>query len=166
VSRRNVLVSAMALAVLGPAAAACGPKPPPPEVEDLAAALQRARADSRLAAEAAAGARGPVAAALTTVAGERAAHADALVDELVRLRGDQAPTAEPSETESSATPDGSPQRRPPTVADVVAALRESADSASDLAARMSGYRAGLLGSIAAACTAAYRVALATPGRTS
>jgi hypothetical protein len=46
---------------------------------------------------------------------------------------------------------------------VIAALRESADAATQLAANQSGYRAGLLGSIAAACTAAYKVALVPPG---
>jgi hypothetical protein len=45
------------------------------------------------------------------------------------------------------------------VRDVINALRESADSATALAAELSGYRAGLLGSIAASCTASYQVAL-------
>ena len=36
-------------------------------------------------------------------------------------------------------------------------------SASHSAAALSGYRAGLLASIAAACMAAYTVALASPG---
>src|SRR6185369_9960426 len=53
-----------------------------------------------------------------------------------------------------------PPPPPPTVGDVAAALRQSADSATQLAIQQSGYRAGLLGSIAAACTTAYRVALA------
>ena len=52
---------------------------------------------------------------------------------------------------------------PPTAKDVIGALRQSADSATELAAKFSGYRAGLLGSIAAACTAAYTVALVPPG---
>jgi hypothetical protein len=38
-------------------------------------------------------------------------------------------------------------------------LRASADSARQLAGTSSGYRAGLLGSIAASCTASYSVAL-------
>jgi hypothetical protein len=45
------------------------------------------------------------------------------------------------------------------VADVVAALRSSADSATKLAPTLSGYRAGLMGSIAASCVTAYTVAL-------
>lgn len=42
---------------------------------------------------------------------------------------------------------------------MVAALRRSADSAAALVPGLSGYRAGLMGSIAAACTAAYTVGL-------
>jgi hypothetical protein len=53
--------------------------------------------------------------------------------------------------------------KPPTTADVIAALRQSAESAAELAVKFSGYRAGLVGSIAAACTAAYTVALVTQG---
>jgi hypothetical protein len=47
------------------------------------------------------------------------------------------------------------------VADVVTSLRAAADSAAKLASTSSGYRAGLLGSIAASCTASYSVALAS-----
>jgi hypothetical protein len=39
-------------------------------------------------------------------------------------------------------------------------LKASADSARELAVTSSDYRAGLLGSIAASCTASYSVALA------
>ena len=48
---------------------------------------------------------------------------------------------------------------------VVNSLRASAESASRLVATSSGYRAGLLGSIAASCTASYTVALVPPGPT-
>ena len=50
-----------------------------------------------------------------------------------------------------------PRRRWPTWS---RSLRASADSAAQLAGTSSGYRAGLLGSIAASCTASYTVALA------
>jgi hypothetical protein len=53
-----------------------------------------------------------------------------------------------------------PPPKPPTAADVTAALTQSADGATLLATQQTGYRAGLLGSIAAACTAAATVALA------
>lgn len=155
ISRRRLLAGAAVLAVLGVPAAACGSAPPPPEVDELAAQLDRARADSRLATAAAKTARPPLKQALTAVATERDAHARALTDELVRLVGTEAPTTTPST--STAEP-----ARPPTVRDVIGALRQSAESATGLAAQLSGYRAGLLGSIAAACTAAWQVALAPP----
>jgi hypothetical protein len=158
VSRRRVLVGAAALALLGASAAACGsPPPPPPEVDELAAQLERARTDSQLATDAAAAARGGTVQALMTVAAERSAHARALSDELVRMRGQDAPTATPTSTTAEPV-------EAPTPQEVIGALRESAQSAADLAAKLSGYRAGLLGSVAAACTAAYTVALVPPGR--
>lgn len=154
ISRRRLLAGTAVLGVLGVSAAACG-SAPPPEVDELAAQLDRARADSRLATDVAETARPPLKQALTAVAAVRDAHARALSDELVRLVGTGAPTTTPSA--STAEP-----ARPPTVRDVIGALRQSAESATGLAAQMSGYRAGLLGSIAAACTAAWQVALAPP----
>jgi hypothetical protein len=158
ISRRRVLVGAAAMALLGASVAACGSSSPPPDVDELAAQLERARSDSQLATDAAAAARGATVEALNVVASERSAHAQALSDELVRMRGADAPTATTSEpTSTTAAPSA-----PPTVKDVVTALRQSADSATGMAAKMSGYRAGLLASIAAACTAAYTVALVPP----
>ncbi|BBY16578.1 hypothetical protein [Mycolicibacterium litorale] len=154
-SRRRLLAGAAALAALGVSAAACGSPPPPPEADELTAQIDRARTDSRLATDASATARPPLAQTLTAVAAERTAHAQALSDELTRLVGTEAPTTTPST--STAAP-----VKPPTARDVAAALRQSAESATELAATMSGYRAGLLGSIAAACTAAADVALAPP----
>jgi hypothetical protein len=152
-----MLFGAAALALLGTASAACGSSQPPPEVDELAAQLERARTDSQLASDAAAATPPPpTAQALTTVASERSAHAQALSDELVRMVGKNAPT-------SAATTTTAPPAKAPTPQDVIAALRESADAATELAAKQSGYRAGLLGSIAAACTAAYKVALVQPG---
>ena len=156
VSRRRVLVGAATLALFGASVAACGSSSPPPEVDELAAQLERARSDSQLATDAAAAARGATVETLNAVASERSAHAQALSDELVRMRGADAPTATPTSTTAEPA-------EPPTAKDVIAALRQSADSATGLAAKMSGYRAGLLGSIAAACTAAYTVALVPPG---
>jgi hypothetical protein len=155
VSRRRVLVGAVALALLGVAAPACGSSTPPPEVDELAAQLTRARADNQLATDAAAKAPDAIAAALTAVASQRSAHAQALSDELVRMRGNDAPTSTPTSTTAEPA-------TPPTAKDVIASLRESAQSATELAAKLTGYRAGLLASIAAACTAAYTVALVLP----
>ena len=150
-----MLVGAAALALLSAPVAACASSPPPPEVDELAVQLDRARSDSQLATDAAAAARGDTAPALAAVASERSAHAQALSDELVRMRGADAPTT--TATSITAEP-----AKAPTEQDVIAALRDSAASATELAANMSGYRAGLLGSIAASCTAAYTVALVPP----
>lgn len=155
VSRRRVLFGAAALALLGAAASACG-STPPPEVDDLAAQRDRALADSQLAKDAAAAARPEQTKGLTAVADERSAHARALSEELTRMVGDDAPTTT-SPTSTTAQP-----AKAPTSDDVIAALRQSAESAARLAAQLSGYRAGLLGSIAASCTAAYTVVLAAP----
>jgi hypothetical protein len=169
VSRRRVLVGATALALLGgTVATACGSTPPVKDVDALIGALERARDDSQLAGNAAAAAAPTIAAALSVVADQRAAHARALTDEITRISG-EAPTTSASTTASStsATPTTSvPPPKPPTPADVVAALKQSADGAGLLATQQSGYRAGLLGSIAAACTAAASVALATSGAAS
>lgn len=154
-SRRRLLAGAAALTLLAVSAAACGSPPPPPEADELSAQIDRARADSQLATDAARTARGPLAQTLTAVAAERSAHAQALSDELTRVLGAEPPTSTPAT--STAAPVA-----PPTVRDVIGALRQSAESATGLAADFSGYRAGLMASIAAACTAAYQVALAPP----
>jgi hypothetical protein len=160
VSRRRVLVGAAALAALGVTAAACGTPPPPPDLDDLTTALDRARSDSMLAADVAATARGQLADVLTDVAAQRSAHAEALADEIVRLTGHAAPSST-SVTPSPTTTTSAAPAPAPTADDVVGALRTSADSAGQAAAALSGYRAGLLASIAASCTAAYTVALAS-----
>jgi hypothetical protein len=157
VSRRCVL-GGVALAVLGMAVPACSPPPPaPPAVDELEAQLALARRDSELAAAAAVGASQPVNAALTEVAAERTKHAQALTTDNARLAvhptATSAAATSPTSTRAAAAP-------PPPLADVVRSLRASADSARQLAGTSSGYRAGLLGSIAASCTASYSVALA------
>ncbi len=97
------------------------------------------------------------------VASQRGAHARALSAEISRVAGKLA-TSSSSETPSpsQAAPPGPPPP-PPPVSDVIDALRASADSASRLVGTESGYRAGLLASIAASCTASYTVALVPGG---
>ncbi|MDT5013032.1 MAG: hypothetical protein QOH57_4649 [Mycobacterium sp.] len=158
-SRRHVLVATATLAVLGTTASACGTKQPP-KVDELVAQLELARRDSQLAGSAAMDAGPFYAPLLNVVADERKMHASALSDEITRARG----TAVASTT-SSAAP--SAEVLPaPSRTDVIAAVRESADSATKLAAELSGYRAGLLGSIAAACTASatFSLVLKEPAR--
>jgi hypothetical protein len=159
VNRRRVLTGGVALAALAIATPGCSSPPAPPAVDELEAQLTLARQDSELATAAAAGAAQAVSTALTQVAAERTQHAQALTTEIARLAvhptSTSAGTTRPTATASAgATP-------PPPVADVVKSLRASADSAAKLASTSSGYRAGLLGSIAASCTASYSVALAS-----
>ena len=157
VSRRHVLMGGAAVAVLAMAVPACSSPPAPPAVDELEAQLTLARGDSELATAAAVGAPQPVNAALTEVAAERTKHAQALTTEIARLA--VSPTSTSRETTAPSTTTPAPAA-PPPLADVVRSLRASADSARQLAGTSSGYRAGLLGSIAASCTASYSVALA------
>ncbi|BBY36137.1 hypothetical protein MMAN_02710 [Mycobacterium mantenii] len=166
VNRRDVLAGGVALVALGAVVSACSKSAPkPPAVEQLLGPLDQARHDSALAGAAAAAVGNPpqVAAALTVVASQRAAHARALSSEISRAAGKLAtsPTSE-TPTPSQAGPAGPPPP-PPPVSDVIDALRASADSASRLVGTESGYRAGLLASIAASCTASYTVALVPGG---
>ncbi len=154
VNRRRVLTGGVALAALAISASACSSPPAPPAVDELEAQLTLARQDSELATAAAVGAEQPVSAALTQVAAERTQHAQALTTEIKRL----APTSTTSAATTTSTTSAAASA-PPPLASVVTSLKASADSARALAATSSGYRAGLLGSIAAACTASYTVAL-------
>jgi hypothetical protein len=164
ISRRRVLAGGAALAVLGMTVSACSSQPTPPKVDELESQLKLARHDSELAAAAAAAAAKPVNAALTEVASERTQHAQALATEIARLAVNPTSTSSETASPTSSSPpqaDGTPAAAPPpSLSDVVNSLRASAASAGRLATTSSGYRAGLLGSIAAACTAAHTVTLA------
>ena len=161
-SRRRVLAGGsrglLALALIGTAVSACGstgPSGPDP----LEAELSAARADSELAAAAAKSAPPGIAPALIELSAVRARHATALVEELSRAAGQPTPTSSAAATPSSAAP-AAPAPRPQ---DVIAALRRSGENAAKLAPTLSGYRAGLLGSIAAACTTASTIGLVPAG---
>ncbi|ORA25302.1 hypothetical protein BST12_03180 [Mycobacterium angelicum] len=167
VNRRGVLAGGAALAALGVVATACGESTPkPPAVEELLGPLDQARRDSALASAAAGAVGSPpqIAAALTVVASQRAAHARALSTEIARAAGKLvSATSETSSSSPSPTEPAAPPPPPPPVSDVVDSLRASAESPSRLVATSSGYRAGLLASIAASCTASYTVALVPGG---
>lgn len=160
-TRRRVLVDGgrglLALALVGSAVTACG-SAKSPEPDPLEAQLEAARQDSELATAAAKGARPPAAAALSEIAAERNRHAAALVEELARAAGKPTPNETAETTAATTTPPPKPGP-PPSVGDVAAALKKSAESAAKLVPTLSGYRAGLMGSIAACCTAAYTVGL-------
>jgi hypothetical protein len=163
-SRRQVLAGGAALAVFGMAGSACSSPPAAPAVDELESQLKLARHDSELATATAAAAAIPVSAALTEVAAERGQHAKALATEIARLAVN--PTSTSSQTTSPTPTTSAAAAPPPTLSDVINSLRGSAASASHLAMTSSGYRAGLLGSIAAACTASYSVALVFSGSAS
>ncbi|UQX13217.1 hypothetical protein M5I08_18980 [Candidatus Mycobacterium methanotrophicum] len=159
-----MLAAGAALAVFAMAGSACSSPPAPPAVDELESQLMLARRDSELAAAAAAAAANPVNAALTEVAAERTQHARALATEIARLAVN--PTSTSGQTTSPTPPTSAAAAPPPTLSDVINSLRGSAASASHVAMTSSGYRAGLLGSIAAACTASYSVALVFGGSAS
>lgn len=159
-SRRRALAGGAALAVLGVSGSACGSPPQqPPAIDELEAQLTLARQDADQATAAAAGEPPQVAAALQEVAAERTQHARALAVEIDRVAGVTSPSSITSSETTTTTPTTAAPGPPPTLSDVVNSLRTSAASASQLAMALSGYRAGLLGSIAACCTAAYAVGL-------
>jgi hypothetical protein len=168
INRRGLLAGGAALAVLGIGVSACSEPPAKtPQVEELQGPLDQARHDSALAAAAATavGLAPQIAAALSVVATQRTAHARALATEISRVAGKL--TSSSSETTGSAAPSltaqAAPPPPPPPVSDVIDALRASAETATRLVASSSGYRAGLLGSVAASCTASYTVALVPGG---
>lgn len=156
VTRRRVLAGGVALAALSIAAPACSSPPAPPAVDELEEQLTLARQDSELATAAAVGTDQQVGQALKQVAAERSQHAQALTTEIKRL----APTSSATTSPTTATTTSAAATPPPPLASVVTSLKASADGARQLASTSSGYRAGLLGSIAASCTASYTVALA------
>ena len=87
--------------------------------------------------------------ALKYVSQQRSEHAQSLNNVLSQLTGTK-DLSLPSMTMSSA----------PTVGDLIEALQVSADQAESLAVEYSGYPAGLLASISAACVADYSYILA------
>lgn len=119
--------------------------------------LPLAQAAESDAAEAArlAGADPAHAAALNTIADERRTHAAALHREIDRVAGADAT----ADTPTRASTTSSVPSAPPTLDAVRGALARSQRSAADAAYRQTGYRAGLAGSISAACAAEQKVLL-------
>lgn len=143
------MVGACGVVVALPSCAA-DTAPVPREADPLLGVLASARADA--AAATAAIAFSPDRRdALAQVAAERSAHADALALEVGRLASSYAPTG------SATAP---PVVDGVTTASLRTALTESARAAADLARLLSGHRAGLLGSISAACTVSATATLA------
>ncbi|MBY6385125.1 hypothetical protein EEB12_03095 [Rhodococcus sp. WS1] len=120
------------------------------EVDQLTAQAERARSDAA-AATAAIALAPDKSASLTTISAERTAHALELDAEIARAAGGGATTTAPPSTSVANAPTGVDTLR--------TSLNDSARSAADLARTMSGYRAGLLGSISASCSTQVAVLL-------
>ena len=158
--RRSVLRSAgggaVALVALGAATACVDKTPPAPDV--LVTQEVSARTDA-VWAKAAIAIAPEHTAALTTVAAQRTEHADALRTEIDRATGVYGDGTKP---ESATPPVAEPvaPAPPPDLATIRARLTDSQHSAAALAATLSGYRAGLLGSVSACCATHVAVVLA------
>ncbi|GGK42136.1 hypothetical protein GCM10011591_12080 [Nocardia camponoti] len=126
--------------------------------DPLAAQELRARADA--AAATAAIATAPQSqAALTTIATERTAHADALRAEIERVIGVYGDGTTPVHRTAAPSPTETPSA-PPTVASLRMQLTASGQQAVDTARGQNGYRAALLASISASCATQAGVLLA------
>ncbi|WP_433733050.1 hypothetical protein ACQP0C_12320 [Nocardia sp. CA-129566] len=140
------------------------------EPDPLAAQEVLARADAA-AATAAIAVTPQRHAALTAIASERTEHADALraeINRVIGVYGDGTTpahrTRQPAPSGSAASPAASgtetTSTQPPSIDELRTRLTNSQQSAGDLARSQSGYRAGLLASISAACAAQAGVLLA------
>jgi hypothetical protein len=125
------------------------------KIDPLIAQADRARTDAA-AATAAVATMPDRASALGLIAAERTEHAKALDTEIARAVGvysDGSPPSRDSILSSSATTDGAtpPTVSPPTLDQLRTRIADSERGSAALASTQSDYRAGLLGSIAAAC---------------
>lgn len=131
-----------------PALAACA-EDPITEPDVLVAQEFSARADAA-AASAAIAVDPQRTAALTVVATERTAHADALRAEIDRVIGVYGDGTTPAVRTPAPTTTPAPAA-PPSIAALRDQLTASQRAATELAVTQTGYRAGLLASISAAC---------------
>ncbi|TDZ45850.1 hypothetical protein [Mycobacteroides franklinii] len=151
-SRRDLLIGGAVLGVTVVAAACQQVPDTKPEVDDLQAQIDLAVRDAA-SATAAASANTQLAPTLNAIAGIRSAHVAALTKELKRIPGADATVRSTTSTTTTAP------AAPPPVDQVKDQLKDSAHAAMDLATKQSGYRAGLLASISAACASAAEVDL-------
>ena len=150
-SRRCVLLGGVGLLISG--CSVFGEQEPTRSTPELAtpdlllAVSAAARADAAAATQLAATSP-PQAVVLQSIAAERTAHAQALDAEITRAAGTSAPT--PTPAPAVPAPVVAPNAAP-TVTALRAGLQEHQRAAAGLAYTVAPYRAGLLGSIAAAC---------------
>lgn len=158
-SRRSAirLAAAAALATVGlVATAGCSSdEDTAATVDTLTTHLRRARKDADMAAALVA-TLPERAGALSVIQSERGAHADSLAAEIDRVAGVADESTLPATPPTTTTA----QNPPPSLEELMTSLSESGRSAADSARNESGYRAGLLGSISAACTVQSIVVLA------
>ncbi|MEV6065794.1 hypothetical protein AB0L82_04495 [Nocardia sp. NPDC052001] len=147
---------ALAVAAVG-ALTACTTEAAPELPDPLLAQEESARSDAA-SAQAAIATNPDKAVALQTIATQRGAHADALRAEIDRAIGVYGDGTTPSKRVAPPTP--VVPVPPPAVSQLKAGLSQAQRSAADLSIQLSGYRAGLLGSISAACATQAGVLLA------
>ncbi|WP_308014933.1 hypothetical protein [Nocardia coffeae] len=145
-----------AFAIMSLSAAACA-KDKPLEPDALLPHEVSARTDA-VWAKAAAATAPDKAAALTVIATQRTAHADALRAEIDRAIGLYGDGTKPKSASPPVTPPVAPSP-PPTVDAVRTRIATAQKSAADAASTNSAYRAGLLASISASCAAHVEVLL-------
>ncbi len=161
------------IAVSGTLLAACGGDSAVTEstrIARLLAPMARAASDDAVAARSLISRNPDRAAALAVIAGERQVHATTLNDEVARMAPDLArPSTNPAfaavpTTTSSGSPGSGPSIAPAapavsTIGQLRGRLSAALTSTGDLAITMSGYRAGMLGSIAASLATQVEVQL-------
>ena len=157
------------LATTGTVLAACGGGSGISESTRIAerlAPLALAASDDAIAARTLSARNPDRSAALAVIATERQTHATTINDEIARLAPDLARpstasgvVATPVQPSGAAPTSAAPQPTVTTVEQLRERLTSAASSTGDLAVGMSGYRAGMLGSIAAACSAQVQVQL-------
>lgn len=145
-------VGAFAVPMLGGCA-----KKPPPRPDELLPHEISARTDA-VWAQAAAATAPDKAAALTAIATQRTAHADALRAEINRAIGVYGDGTIPKSPTPPVAPPPAPVP-PPSVGAVRDRLAAARKSAADAANANSAYRAGLLASISACCASHVEVLL-------
>jgi hypothetical protein len=138
-------------------ASACGRDDARAQPDPLIAHERTARADAT-SASAAIASFPDYAGALKTVAAERGSHADALHAEIARVAGVYSDGTVPADAADPATV--TPVAAvPATLGQLRDQISAAQRAAADAGRTLSGYRAGLLGSISAACAAQVAVLL-------
>ncbi|MGZ4523541.1 MAG: hypothetical protein ACXVXO_09010 [Mycobacteriaceae bacterium] len=165
INRRRILFGATALVMMA-VGTGCGffsgeqktvePSDTPAE-DPLLPIADAARTDAAMATQVASSSPAQ-AVQLAIIAADRTAHATALDAEIARAAGKGANSPSPVSASASAAP-STAVAPAPTVEGLRTRLQHNQSAAADLARTVPAYRAGLLGSVAAACAAELAVLL-------